>query len=361
MDNCHNTSKKKYMQTNEPVILVIDDSNFIHAYMKSILAPVGCKVVTANNGIEGINLFRQYNPAVVFIDAHMPMMDGFNTCNVIRSMGNGKDALLYMITTDDTQKTIDKAFESGFDDYYKKPFQMDTVFTTKIKKFVKRSKSRSDYENIKKQLHKTKALQNILLPHSFSNSCVKVTHIYSPLEDVSGDMLDYWWDKKDKSLNGYILDAMGHGVSAAMNVSAIRMLFCQATSCGLKLDSAFSYINSEFYRSNTNKTASRRRSTSTITTAILFRINFSENTMQYVSAGISPFFVTTKDGTRPVVTKGLPLGYTAKVQYKIENMPLEGIREVIFCSDGFSDLYFKEEVLGKHDDASAIIIKILGG
>lgn len=303
MEKWHEASKKnESCSSTTTLVLVIDDSSFIRAYMKNILEKIGFQVICAANGLEGVAFFEKFCPPIVLIDANMPIMDGFTTCKTIRQMKNGKNALLYMITTESSKHVIEKAFQVGFDEYYKKPFTIDCVFETKMKKLIKDKQIIQKLTYRKKELDDARLLQNMLLPKEFNNKFVSIKNIFSAYDYVSGDMLDYWWEEKDETVYGYILDSMGHSLSSAMQVSAIRMLFCQATKSGLQLNSILSYINYEIFKSSTPK-----RLISIVTTAIIFSINCKGKILSYSAAGISPFFIMTKDGQiEKIKTRGSP-------------------------------------------------------
>jgi CheY-like chemotaxis protein len=355
---CHIQSIcKKVKRHYSPWVLVIDDSNFMQLYMKNMLEGIGYHVVCAKDGLDGVNLFTEYEPQIVIIDANMPIMDGFTACSTIRQLEKGKNALLFMITTDTSTETIDKAFRVGFDDYYTKPI-LDSLFIAKMKRLfhLKKTKVHEPRSvDAKKEIEEARRLQNILLPRPFENNFVSVKNIYSPYDQVSGDMFDYWFDEKEKTLTGYIVDATGHNLVSAIQVSAARMLFCQAAKSGLKLNGTLGYINHELCKSNLQK-----KVIFTMTAAILFMLDFRNNTLQYAAAGISPFFIHKKSGEIvPIKTKGCPLGIKPKPAYKVVCLPMADVSRIVFASDGFSEMITSnEEVNGKHDDASAIVIDI---
>jgi twitching motility two-component system response regulator PilH len=61
-------------------VLVVDDSTVDINNMKTILADLGCFVVTASNGVEAVAKAKAEKPAVVFLDIVMPDMDGYEAC-----------------------------------------------------------------------------------------------------------------------------------------------------------------------------------------------------------------------------------------------------------------------------------------
>lgn len=358
MENAEQVTDRCLLVQGAPLVLLIDDSKFMHGYMLNLVKRLGCRLLCASNGIEGVEMFEQYRPAVVLIDANMPVMDGFTACAVIRKMEGGRNALLVMITTNGDEVSVDTAFRMGVDDYFVKPI-VDTVFLGQMR-FLLQKKGfgnciKTSENSMQTELSEARALQASLLPRAIKNECISVNHIYSPFDQVSGDFIDYWWNEQKEILYGYVLDATGHSIASAMQVFALRMLFCQAGKSGLPLHGILGYINFEIFKNDSQRAVRRA-----IATAILFAVDVKKKTLSYSSAGISPFFLTGNDQTTTIVrTSGYALGAKKTASYDAHTLSLEGMKEIIFASDGFSELLQNNRAVDeKNDDASAIFIKL---
>lgn len=62
--------------TLKPVILVIDDDQFLREFYQQILVKAGYQVFTATNGVEGLQAILKNKPDVILLDIMMPVMDG---------------------------------------------------------------------------------------------------------------------------------------------------------------------------------------------------------------------------------------------------------------------------------------------
>ena len=61
----------------KPRVLVIDDEESVRTWLKAMLISLGCEVVgEAENGQEGVELFKQERPDLVLLDLQMPVMNG---------------------------------------------------------------------------------------------------------------------------------------------------------------------------------------------------------------------------------------------------------------------------------------------
>lgn len=202
------------------------------------------------------------------------------------------------------------------------------------------------------ELAEAKEMQKSYLPPNFKNKYLSAASIYAPFSQVSGDCLSYWWEDSEKTLYGYVFDVIGHSLTSAMQISVIRMLFYQASKRTLNVAEILEYVNNELLLDNRPKT---------LATAIMFSLNPLKELLECSSAGISPFYILGEK-QQTVKTSGYPLGYKNNAAYCLQKHSLEGVKSLIFASDGFTELYdSKSPVTCMHDDCSAILIKLAGG
>ena len=93
--------------------LIADDEPLLREHLQAHLARLWpqCQVVAlARNGREAVQLYEQHRPDVVFLDVHMPGMNGVEAARQI-----GRDALLVFVTAYDSYAV--QAFEEGAIDY----------------------------------------------------------------------------------------------------------------------------------------------------------------------------------------------------------------------------------------------------
>ncbi|WP_352407897.1 response regulator transcription factor [Acetoanaerobium noterae] len=100
-------------------ILIIEDEKNISEIVAKYLEKEGYATLIANDGIEGLALFRDSNPDLVISDVMMPTIDGFEVLREIRLIS---DAPVIMLTAKQEEVDRLKGFENGADDYVTKPF-----------------------------------------------------------------------------------------------------------------------------------------------------------------------------------------------------------------------------------------------
>ncbi len=118
-------------------ILVVDDDRNICDLLRLYFENEGYEVKTANDGAEGINFFKLYEPDLVLLDIMMPKKDGWQVCREIREMSQKP---VIMITA--KGETFDKVLglELGADDFVVKPFDLKEL-SARIKAVLRRSRA----------------------------------------------------------------------------------------------------------------------------------------------------------------------------------------------------------------------------
>ena len=105
-------------------ILVVDDEPNILQFLELGLKNEGFDVQCAENGLEAINLMRQFQPQVIILDIMMPGMDGFEVCRMLRKT---EDIAIIMLTARDEVDDRVKGLNLGADDYMVKPFSFEEL------------------------------------------------------------------------------------------------------------------------------------------------------------------------------------------------------------------------------------------
>jgi PAS domain S-box-containing protein len=78
--------------------LVVDNNPVLLRAVSAILEKEGCEVVSAENGLDALNLLKKYTPDIVFTDLVMPLVGGDQLCRIIRSNEELKDVFLVVVS-----------------------------------------------------------------------------------------------------------------------------------------------------------------------------------------------------------------------------------------------------------------------
>lgn len=105
-------------------ILVIEDDKNIQNILKEFLVANEYIIDTANDGVEGIEKFRENNPDLILLDLMLPKVDGYAVCEIIRQ--ESKVPIIMLTAKNDSASQM-KGFEVLADDYITKPFSLPLV------------------------------------------------------------------------------------------------------------------------------------------------------------------------------------------------------------------------------------------
>lgn len=116
-------------------ILFVEDEADLTLIVADTLRGQGYEVVTAADGITGLDKFRSEGADVVVADVMMPKMDGFSMAKEIRK--SSPTVPLLFLTAKSTIDDVEEGFEIGANDYLKKPFELRELIV-RIKALLRR-------------------------------------------------------------------------------------------------------------------------------------------------------------------------------------------------------------------------------
>ncbi len=106
---------------NGPLVLVVDDDEISRSVSSQLLARLGCVVNVAASGAEAIERAQRTAYELIFMDCHMPDMDGFTATRKIREAGGSKAPPVAALTANTAVGDREKCFASGMCDFVAKP------------------------------------------------------------------------------------------------------------------------------------------------------------------------------------------------------------------------------------------------
>ncbi len=111
-------------------ILIVDDEPHIRALLEQTLEDFednDVEIFTAKDGQEGLEIIKDEQPNLVFLDVMMPKMNGFDVCQAVKHELNLQDVYIIMLTAKGQEFDKKKGLESGADTYMTKPFDPDEI------------------------------------------------------------------------------------------------------------------------------------------------------------------------------------------------------------------------------------------
>ena len=104
-------------------ILVVDDNSDIRMALTGILQEAGHRVVEATDGSGAIDAVLSSDPSLIFLDAAMPGMDGFDTLRWLKSHPATRSIPVVMLTVLSRVEDRERARTLGAFDYITKPWE----------------------------------------------------------------------------------------------------------------------------------------------------------------------------------------------------------------------------------------------
>ncbi|MBU2669109.1 response regulator transcription factor [Actinoplanes bogorensis] len=117
-------------------ILVVDDDAAVRASLARTLRFEGYQADTAADGREALELARSTAPDAMILDVSMPVLDGLQTCRLLRSEGVPLPVL--MLTARDSVGDRVAGLDAGADDYLVKPFAFEELLA-RVRAMLRRS------------------------------------------------------------------------------------------------------------------------------------------------------------------------------------------------------------------------------
>jgi two-component system cell cycle response regulator len=226
-------------------ILVADDEPINRSLIQRRLERAGYRVITAQNGREAVDRARSERPDLVILDVMMPVMDGLEACQLIKSDDAIRDTpVIFLSARDETDVKV-SGLSLGANDYISKPFKAEELLARvyvalrlkherdQLRKRAEEAVARAD---VAQERAMTDALTGLLnrygLQHILSREMSETRRYNRPLSCLMID-LDYF-----KSVN----DQQGH---AAGDV-ALQQVATVLTENVRGSDVVFRYGGEEF-------------------------------------------------------------------------------------------------------------------
>ena len=343
-------------------ILIVDDDRTNRLVLGKYCELAGEHQITfAENGEVAVMLSSRHRYDLVFMDYHMPVMDGLVAIRAIRAIAQDRDlSPVIVITTADTAKsTIDAGYKAGADGYLSKPLSRDAVVHL-IQKTARDILIRRTQEAKGMELEaESVAAAEILRKLTGQEELAKLDWLWVSGKPSNGIVSGDFACAGTTSVGarrGFLADNMGHGMAAALVNVILHDVFQE--SLALPLAEAHSRINAKL---------KAVLPTGIYTCGALFEVVGTE--LYILNAGLPPVFA----GEHVAISTELPYGIVDWVSLAEPTiLPLD--QGAWVYTDGLSDVvpvtgkWFEQgirskvdcgaflDILSTHDDATVLRI-----
>lgn len=116
--------------------MIVDDEAGVRDLLSDALKIAGFETLSASDGMSALTLLRNNKPDLLIVDINMPLMDGFELVERLRSTGDSTPALMLSARADRVDVT--RGLALGADDYVTKPFGLEELLL-RVKAILRRS------------------------------------------------------------------------------------------------------------------------------------------------------------------------------------------------------------------------------
>lgn len=340
-----------------PSLLLVseDKENFLKIGLNETIEDAA-QIYISNSGLEGLLKFKETSPMLVIIDSDLPDMRGESVTTIIKDTPEGKKAIVYLINVRSLM------LNAQADRLISAPINYEVFFEQVHQDLEKKIFFHTRSAEVEQAILN----QRGMLPQKINNDKVEVNFLYSPYNTLSGDGMFFWQptptDSKD-ILYGFLFDCTGHDLSSYGQAGMVWVTLRHQLDFLQKeiysdLSMVLDCINKDTFRFYNNSDEPQ------LTSLVVFCVDFLKNELRFAPAGAPELLLKRGDEIERIQTSSHPIGFDENTEYKEKKVSLENVQEIIFSTDGLSELFLRNQdgkfVLheAKHDDVSAIFIKI---
>lgn len=135
------------VKTTTQTILIVEDDPLIRKMVLDALDYGGYKALSAEDGLEGLQLAQQYLPDLIISDINMPEMDGYQFLAKLREHQSTATIPFIFLTANDKMSDLRHGMDLGAEDYLTKPFTHTQLLHAINVQFSKRQSLSIQYQH----------------------------------------------------------------------------------------------------------------------------------------------------------------------------------------------------------------------
>jgi len=321
-------------------ILIAEDSAADRMLLSSIVRRQGHEVLTAANGAEAVEAFRQQRPQLVLMDAMMPVMDGFEAAQQIKELAGETLVPIIFLTSLTESEALARCLEAGGDDFLAKPYNQ-VILAAKIKAMDRLRRLQATVlqqrDQIARHHHYLLNEQRVAkavfdkVAHSGCLSAPNIRYLQSPYALFNGDLLLAAFTPAG-DMHVLLGDFTGHGLPAAVGAMPLAEVFYGMTAKGYGLSEILREMNAKL---------KRILPVDMFCCATLLCLSFQRRSVEVWNGGMPDGYLhSIASGERtPLKARHLPLGVLSPQTFddRTDVLPMSVDDRVFLLSDGVID------------------------
>ncbi|WP_409078050.1 SpoIIE family protein phosphatase [Pseudomonas sp. SZMC_28357] len=321
-------------------VLIAEDSTADRMLLSGIVRRQGHQVLTAANGAEAVNAFRQQAPDLVLMDAMMPVMDGFEAARHIKALAGETLVPIIFLTSLTESEALARCLDAGGDDFLAKPYNpvilaakikaMDRLRRLQATVLEQRDLIARHHEYLLNEQRVAKAVFD-KVAHSGCLSAPNIRYLQSPYALFNGDLLLAAFTPAG-DMHVLLGDFTGHGLPAAVGAMPLAEVFYGMTAKGYGLAETLREMNAKL---------KRILPVDMFCCATLISLSFQRRSVEVWNGGMPDGYLhdIATGARKPLTARHLPLGVLSPQAFddRTEVFPMAVGDRVFLLSDGVID------------------------
>ena len=151
-------------ETERETVLIVDDSEMNRAILTEMLQ-ADFDILEAEDGEAGVKILQEKKESIslVMLDIVMPGMDGFEVLGYMNRAGMMDTLPVIMISSEDSQSVVRRAYDMGASDYISRPFDAQIVYRRVMNTIMLYAKQRRLLSMVTKQIYEKEKNNRIMI------------------------------------------------------------------------------------------------------------------------------------------------------------------------------------------------------
>jgi len=322
-------------------ILVVDDDLTNRLVLCALLKDFGFISIESENGEQAVSEVENKHIDIILLDVMMPVMDGYETARIIKSMTDRFIPIIFLTAMTDESSLV-KCIDSGGDDFLTKPYNQ-VILKSKINSMLRISRLYQSIEEknseinernfqMQEEMNVSKKLFDKLSKNDMRGEKTGLKYSMSPMSMFNGDLI--LTEKNQTSgLDVIVGDFTGHGLSAAIGAIPVSDVFQAMT----KKCFAFTDLLKE-----ANEKLIDLLPTQMFMACVFMNVDRTNNILSIVNCGLPDVYLYRGNGiVRTFKSNNIPLGIAkvASSQFEVEMETLEFGDRLYIATDGIMEAH----------------------
>lgn len=216
---------------NNLKILIVDDEPFNVDCLEQELEDLNYDLISASNGVEALKKVESESPDLVLLDIMMPVMNGFDVLNCMKSNPGTRDIPVIVISANNDLQSVVQGIKLGAEDYLPKPFEsvlLHARISSSLEKKRLRDIQQLYIKSLEREFEIARDIQASFLPAELPHVDGWEMDIYfKAAREVAGDFYDVFLLPNGK-LACVVGDVCDKGIGAALFMTLFRSLIHSA-------------------------------------------------------------------------------------------------------------------------------------